>query len=101
MPYLNEALPLRPLHSDADGLLDEIDRFYAASDARSCVLLSAWPTPPLKVRGWELVGHPAFVVRTPSALRPPHATRADTELAVRTAITSGDLAIAERFFVEG
>ena len=101
VPYFNEALLLRPLRSDADELLDEIDRFFAASNARSWVLLSAWPTPPLEVRGWELVGHPAFVVRTPSALLRPPATRADIELAVRSANTSKDLAIAERIFVEG
>jgi hypothetical protein len=101
VPYFNEALLLRPLHSETDELLDEIDRFYAASNARSWVLLSAWPTPPLEIRGWELVGHPAFVVRTPSALLRPPATRADIGLAVRLASTSEDLAIAEGIFVEG
>ena len=101
VPYFNEALLLRPLHSDADELLDEIDRFYAGNDARSWVLLSAWPTPPLKDRGWELVGHPAFVLRTPSALLRPATTRDEMELDVRLASTSEDLAIAERIFVEG
>jgi hypothetical protein len=59
VPYFNEALLLRPLRSGADAVLDEIDRFYASSDAPGWVLLSAWPTPPLDVRGWNLVGHPA------------------------------------------
>lgn len=101
VPYFNEALLLRPLIGDDDKALEEIDRFYAASDSPSWVLLSAWPTPPLARRGWALVGHPAFVVRTPGAsLRPPVA-RAGVALDVRRARTPEDLATAERILVEG
>jgi hypothetical protein len=101
VPYFNEALLLRPLGSDADSVLDEIDGFYARREASSYVLLSAWPTPPLESRGWELVGHPAFVVRTAgAALRPP-TTRAGADVAVRRATTAAEIAIAERIFVDG
>jgi hypothetical protein len=101
VPYFNEALVLRPLTSDAGGVLDAVDRFYAASEAPRWVLLSAWPTPPLGDRGWTLAGHPAFVVRTPGApLRPP-AARPGVDLAVRRAASSGDIAIAERIFADG
>jgi hypothetical protein len=101
VPYFNEALLLRPLRDPADEVLDEVDRFFAASDAPAWVILSAWPTPALDVRGWELVGHPAFVVRTPgTSLRPP-AARADVEVTVRPVTTSDDLAVAEQIFVDG
>lgn len=101
VPYFNEALLLRPLRDHTDAVLDEIDAFYAASVAPAWVLLSAWPTPPLEERGWTLVGHPAFVVRTPGApLRPP-AERPGVALEVRRASTSADVAAAERVMAEG
>jgi hypothetical protein len=101
VPYFNEALLLRPLRDAADEVLDEVDRFFVASDAPEWVILSAWPTPDLDGRGWELVGHPAFVVRTPgTSLRPP-AARPDVDLAIRRVATSEDLAVAERIFVDG
>lgn len=101
IPYFNEALLLRPVLDDADPVLDEIDAFYAASDAPAWVLLSAWPTPPLQSRGWELGGHPAFVVRTPGAALPPPAVRPDIDLTVRDAAAVEDVAAAERTFAEG
>jgi hypothetical protein len=100
VPYLNEALLFRPLHDGDDGLLDEIERFFAASAAPRWVLLSAWPTPPLSGRGWQLVGHPAFVVRSPGASVPAPAPSAVTA-AVRSARTVDDVTAAERIFVEG
>ena len=65
IPYFNEALLLRPVLADDDPVLDEIEVFFAASEAPVRVLLSAWPTPALEGGGWQLAGHPAFVVRTP------------------------------------
>jgi hypothetical protein len=101
VPYFNEALLLRPLAGGADDVLDTVERFFAASEAPGWVLLSAWPTPALDDRGWELVGHPAFVVRTPGApLRPP-AARPGADLAVRRATDAGEIAAAERIFVDG
>jgi hypothetical protein len=73
---------------------------YEAAGAPAWVLLSAWPTPALQHRGWDLVGHPAFVVRTPGAsLRPPGERPIHVEL--RRATTAHDLAAAERIFVDG
>ncbi len=101
IPYFNEALLLRPLRRADDVVLDEIERFFTASAAPSCVILSAWPTPSLMARGWQLVGHPAFVVRTPGVpLRPP-ASRPGVSLDVRPATAPDDVAAAERVFVEG
>lgn len=101
VPYFNEALVLRPIVDPDDHVLDDVDGFYAASDAPASVLLSAWPTPSLVDRGWQLVGHPAFVVRTPGApLRAP-AGRPDVVVRVRRAASSEDVAAAERVMAEG
>src|SRR5688572_24770465 len=43
VPYFNEALLLRPVLTDDDPVLDEIDAFFAASEAPVWVILSAWP----------------------------------------------------------
>ncbi len=82
-------------------MLDEIDAFFAAGEAPVWVLLSGSPTPSLAARGWELVGHPAFVVRTPgSALREP-ANRPDVHLEVRRATTPDEVLAAERVMAKG
>lgn len=101
VPYFNEALPLRPITSVSDPLLDRVDDFFRSADAPAWVLLSAWPTPPLAARGWALVGHPAFVLRTPGApLREP-ASRPDATLALRRVADDADLLAAERVMTEG
>jgi hypothetical protein len=68
--YLNQAVLQRPLIASDDPVLDEVERFFADSAGR--ILLSVWPTPDLTVRGWELAGHPAFVVRSPTPHPPAH-----------------------------
>ncbi|HUR14350.1 MAG TPA: hypothetical protein VM097_07640 [Mycobacteriales bacterium] len=89
--YQNEAVLLRPL----TGLDDEVlDLAEAQLAARHGVLVSAWPTPDLTARGWELVGHPTFVVRGP---QPAVADRS----VVRRATTPEELAVAERVVAEG
>jgi hypothetical protein len=101
VPYFNEALLLRPVLDADDPVLDEIDEFYAGSDATGWIILSAWPTPSLRERGWELVGHPAFVLRTPGIpLRPP-ADRPEVALEVRRATTPEDVLAAERVMADG
>lgn len=101
VPYFNEALLLRPVRASDDPVLDEIDEFFAASDAPVWVLLSAWPTPALEGRGWQLAGHPAFVVRTPGVeLRAP-APRLGVQLALRDAISPDDIRAAEAVMAEG
>jgi hypothetical protein len=101
VPYFNEALLLRPLRDGTDAVLGEIERFFVDSDAPAWVLLSAWPTPPLERDGWQLVGHPAFVIRTPGAPLTAPAPRPGTALTVRLATAPDDIAAAERVFAEG
>jgi hypothetical protein len=101
VPYFNEALLLRPLLDATDTVLDEIDAFFAASDAPAWVLLSPWPTPLLQARGWQLGGHPAFVVRTPGSQLRPAASRPDINLDLRRATDAAGLVAAEKVFAEG
>ena len=73
--YLNQAVMLRPIWDAHDAVLDHVASFYAGSAG---LLISPWPTPDLAGRGWQLVGHPMFVVRGPvgePADAPPGADR--------------------------
>jgi hypothetical protein len=101
VPYFNEALLLRPVLSADDPVLDEVEAFFAASEAPVWVLLSAWPTPDLQRRGWSLVGHPAFVVRTPGAVLRDPEPRPGVDLAVRRAVEPADVLAAERVMADG
>jgi hypothetical protein len=101
VPYFSEALLLRPVLAADDPVLDVIDEFFASSDAPGWVLLSAWPTPSLEHRGWNLVGHPAFVIRTPGVELRPSAPRPGVQLELRRAAAPADILAAERVMAEG
>jgi hypothetical protein len=93
--YLNQAVMLRPISDAYDAVLDHVASFYAGTAG---LLLSPWPTPDLAGRGWQLVGHPMFVVRGPAgepAGAPP------SEVNVRRAESAGDLALVERIIIDG
>ena len=93
--YLNQAVLLRPIRDAHDAVLDQVASFYAGSAG---LLLSPWPTPDLTGRGWQLVGHPMFVVRGPvgePAEAPP------SEVNVRRAESADDLALIERIIIDG
>ena len=96
VPFYNGAILARPLDGPDDEVLDEVDSFFAATSA-GVTLLSAWPTPDLRTRGWDLLGHPAFVLRGPGpvAFEPP------PDVAVVEVTTAEGLATAERVAVEG
>lgn len=64
IPYFNQALLLRPLEGPDDPRLDATDAFFAGS-GQAATLLSIWPTPDLRARGWRLEGHPMLVARGP------------------------------------
>jgi hypothetical protein len=96
VPYFNQALPLRPLRGLDDLVLASIDGFYEDMD-RPVTLLSAWPTPDLRPLGWTLMGHPAFVVRSPLPADRAPAPAVD----VRTVESLDDLRTFERIAVDG
>jgi hypothetical protein len=94
-PYLNQATLLRPVLDAADGVLDEVADFYGDGVG---LLLSPWPTPDLSGRGWQLVGHPMFVVRGPLTAPPPAPREG---VAVRLATSAEDLALVKQIVVDG
>lgn len=60
-----------PTAGGFDDILDHIEALFAGGSG-DCILASAWPTPDLSRRGWQLVGHPPLLVRPPAAfLAPP------------------------------
>jgi hypothetical protein len=97
IPYFNQAVLLRPLAYPNDPVLARIDDFYAAGAGHARTVLSLWPTPDLRPRGWTLVGHPAFVVRSPH----PPTPRAAPGVVVEEVRDPDRLAVAERIAIEG
>jgi hypothetical protein len=71
--WFNSATLLQPaLGVSLDEVLDDVESFFAGGRG-SVHLWSPWPTPDLSARGWELIGHPPFLVRPPASLLPPPA----------------------------
>jgi hypothetical protein len=95
--YNNMAVLLRPVTSADDPVLARVEDFYADATDRLRLLLSVWPLPDLSARGWQLGGHPMFVVRAPG---PVVATTRDG-VEVRDVTTVDDLRVLERVAVEG
>jgi hypothetical protein len=93
--YTNQAILFRPVLTADDPLLAEVDGFFAGSP--SAMLLSAWPTPDLSVRGWQLIGHPMFVVRAPG----PHEVGPPDGPSIVPTHTADQLALAERVVIDG
>lgn len=97
-PFLNGAVLLRPMAAPGgEGLAEEVERFYASGSGNAALLFSAWPTPDLRGRGWELVGHPPLMLRPPGGAVPP----APAGLEVERAAGPQDLAAFEATLVEG
>ncbi len=95
--YWNQAILQRPLRGEDDDLLDVVDDFWVGERDRPHTLLSAWPTPDLERRGWELVGHPMLVARPPG----PHAPVDRPGVRIETVTTVEQLAEVERTVIEG
>jgi hypothetical protein len=66
--WFNSATLLQPLEPDAGAaVLDDVEAFFAGGTGEA-MLWSAWPTPDLRARGWQLVGHPPLLIRPPAEL---------------------------------
>lgn len=64
----NAVTLLRPPRPEClDETLDAVEEIVADGTG-SLMLWSAWPTPDLRPRGWELEGHPTLLLRPPSRL---------------------------------
>jgi hypothetical protein len=91
---LNQAVLLRPLTGPTDPVVELVADFFRGAHGS---MLSAWPTPDLAGRGWQLVGHPMFVARGAWGSAPAVAPGVD----VRIATSAADLALAEQLAVDG
>lgn len=95
--YFNSVTLLQPPGRDFEDHLDEIEAFYDGG-AGEILLWSAWPTPDLTARGWELIGHPPLLVRPPAEIQPPPPA---PDVDVRRVHTPEALAEWERVAIEG
>jgi hypothetical protein len=97
--YNNMAVLLRPVTRADDPVLDRVADFYAetAASGRVALLLSVWPLPDLRSRGYVLGGHPMFVVRAPGPVTAP----AREGVEVRDVTTVDDLLTLEHVAVDG
>ena len=95
--FFNSAVLLQPPAPDRwDGVLDSLDEAFAHGTGDT-YLWSAWPTPDLRPRGWQLTGHPPLLVRPPGGVLPPAAPG----LEVREVRTPAGLEDWARVAVEG
>lgn len=97
LSYVNQSTLQRPVTDISDPVLDVIDDFWRDDRERPSTLLSAWPTPDLAARGWERVGHPMLVVRSPGSFPVAAAPGVEVEMVS----TAAGIAEAERVVVEG
>lgn len=75
--FENGATLLAPLGADADEVVEEVEGHLEGGSGRVW-LWSAWPTPDLGRRGWQLSGHPPVLVRP--AGPPPASPDTDVEV---------------------
>jgi GNAT superfamily N-acetyltransferase len=62
--FLNNALSLQPpTATDFDDLVDRVRTFFGTGAGGRYAWFSAWPTPDLGRLGFELSGHPPFMIR--------------------------------------
>jgi hypothetical protein len=96
--YYNGATLLRPPDPDAWGtVVGEIEEVLLAGPGGGDVYLwSAWPTPDLWRRGWQLEGHPPLLYRPVGDPLPPAG-----DLQVRRVRDAAALADWERVAVDG
>lgn len=96
--YYSAAVLLRPPAPGRwDQVLDDIERTMFSSGSGPVHLYSAWPTPDLSARDWNLEGHPPFLLRPPGGALP----EAADDLEVREVTDAEDLRVWERVVVEG
>ena len=96
--YYSSAVLLRPPSLDRwDTVLDGVERTMFREGSGRVHLWSAWPTPDLSGRGWELEGHPPFLFRPPGGPLPGAAP----DLVVHEVADAEQLATWERVVTEG
>ena len=92
----NSATLLRPLPPDAfDRVVTRVERFFDGGRGPA-FLWSAWPTPDLAGRGWQLSGYPPLLVRHQGLPLPEVAP-----VPITTVTDTADLRTWERIVAEG
>jgi hypothetical protein len=94
--YWNAVTLLAP-PSDWTATLDQVEAFFAGGTG-AAGLWSAWPTPDLRARGWQLSGHPPLLVRPPVDVMPVPDTATPDVFPVRTPV---ELETWERVAIDG
>jgi hypothetical protein len=98
----NSAVLLAPLAAErVDEVVGAVEDFYAGAGigAGEVLLWSAWPTPDLRLHGWELEGHPPLLIH-PAGIPLPPPTRPST-LRIESVHDAGRLRDFEQVTVEG
>jgi hypothetical protein len=95
--YFNAATLLRPVIQPDDPVLDEISAFYGGNRNTPVTVWSAWPTPDLSPRGWQLLGHPPLML-LPAGADPPEPPSA---LRIERLHGAEGAAVFERGLIEG
>jgi GNAT superfamily N-acetyltransferase len=100
--YFNAATLLRPVIQLEDPVLDEIASFYGTARTTAVTIWSAWPTPDLSPRGWQLLGHPPLML-LPAGASLPHPPGESTANRLRVERLQGaeGAALFERGLIEG
>jgi hypothetical protein len=71
-PYVNPAVPRRPLSDDEwRDAATVMHEFFAEQPGGPFIVFAAWPTPDLRAFGFELIGHPPLMVRPASSVEIP------------------------------
>lgn len=102
--FTNWVVLLRPMaEQDSATVVAEVAEIIPAQ--ATYFLLSAWPTPDLRVHGMGLVGHPPLMVRFPTAgsaaQRDSAGAGPDNGIHVRQVQDADELAVAEQVLVRG
>lgn len=97
--YTNTATLIRPVLSDVEGLMGELESFFAGrpGDSRETYIFSPWPTPNLRPHGWRLGGHPPLHILPQGRERPP----LPDGFRIERVTTPEQLAAMERIAIEG
>lgn len=96
--FFNGAMLLHPPDFERwPEMLARVEAALLGDGAGDVYLWSAWPTPDLRARGWELEGFPPYLLRLPGGPLPPDAP----DLSVRPVTDAAALADWERVVVEG
>lgn len=94
-PMIDDALLQRPVSEST--VAGVVERLATAYEGRGHSLFSAWPVPDLRPHGYQLVGHPPFMLRPAGGAAPPP----PPGLRVVEAVDEELLAHADRVLIDG